>query len=155
MLKCNADAWEGSLLQIKCFGVMMKDYTVKYVLTVIGDIKQAVQNVIEYVEQHNVLGAECRYNIELVLNELLVNSFKHARPSALEPVVLLVDVADGKLKVNVTDNGNGFKYKDAQQTSEPDMLMMEYGRGLMLVRAYCDNVKYNLKGNSVEVEIVL
>jgi serine/threonine-protein kinase RsbW len=142
-------------LQIKCFGVMMKDYTVKYVLTVIGDIKQAVQNVIEYVEEHSALSAECRYNIELVLNELLVNSFKHARPSVTEPVVLLAEVAEGKLTVNVTDNGNGFKYKEAQKPSEPDMLMMEYGRGLTIVRAYCDNLKYNLKGNSVEVEIAL
>jgi serine/threonine-protein kinase RsbW len=142
-------------LQIKSFGVMMREYTIKYVLTVIGDIKQAVKNVLEYVEQQNALSAECRYNIELVLNELLVNSFKHANPSAFDPVVLLAGVSDGKLTVSVTDNGSGFKYKEESESGSSDMLMMEYGRGLMLVRAYCDDIKYNLKGNSVEVEIAL
>jgi anti-sigma regulatory factor (Ser/Thr protein kinase) len=139
----------------KRFGVMMKNFTIKYVLTVIEDIKKTVQGVVGYVEQGNELSAERRFGIELVLNELLVNCFKHTNPSASEPVVLVAGIYDGKLSVNVTDNGKGFEYATNLEPTDPVMIMEEYGRGLTLVRAFCDSIKYNLNGNSVEVEIAL
>jgi anti-sigma regulatory factor (Ser/Thr protein kinase) len=133
----------------------MKDFTVRYVLTVIEDIKKTVQGVVGYAEKNSELSSERKYNIELVLNELLVNCFKHAQPSSSQPVVLIAGIEDGKLSVNVTDSGDGFEYAQSIEPSGPEMLMREYGRGLTLVRAFCESIQYNLRGNSVEVEIAL
>lgn len=134
----------------------MKDYTEKNVLTVIDDIKPSVKKVLSCVEKCKDLNEERRYEIELVLNELLVNSFRHAKPSEGKPVVLAAEVKNGKLFISVTDGGGGFEYKICDNVLEDSTaLYRERGRGLMLVRAFCEEIRYNLKGNSVEVEIAL
>jgi anti-sigma regulatory factor (Ser/Thr protein kinase) len=134
----------------------MKDYTEKNVLTVIDDIKPSVKSVLNCVEQQRALSDERKYEIELVLNELLVNCFRHASPSMELPVELAADVDDGRLFICVTDCGEGFEYrKDFDEASDIKTLYRERGRGLMLVKAFCEEIRYNLKGNSVEVEIAL
>jgi anti-sigma regulatory factor (Ser/Thr protein kinase) len=135
----------------------MKDYTEKNVLTVIDDIKPSVKKVLSCVEKCKNLNEERRYEIELVLNELLVNSFRYAKPSVYEPVILVAGVENGKLFISVTDGGDGFEYKMNYGDTPEDSttLYRECGRGLMLVRAFCEEIRYNIKGNSVEVEIAL
>ncbi len=134
----------------------MKDYIEKNVLTAIDDIRPSVKSVLSCIEKKMPLSDERRYEIELVLNELLVNSFRHANPSCQEPVVLTAGVEDGRLKICVTDNGEGFEYsKRLGGASDSSALFRECGRGLMLVKAFCEEIRYNLKGNSVEVEIAL
>jgi anti-sigma regulatory factor (Ser/Thr protein kinase) len=135
---------------------IMRDYTEKNILTVIDDIKPSVKSVLNHVERQKALSDERKYEIELVLNELLVNCFRHANPSAELPVELAAGVDDGKLFICVTDCGAGFEYKKAfDETSDVKTLYRERGRGLMLVKAFCEEIRYNLKGNSVEVEIAL
>jgi anti-sigma regulatory factor (Ser/Thr protein kinase) len=126
-------------------------------LIAIEDIKPSVKKVLSCVEKCICLNDERRYEIELVLNELLVNSFRHARPSECDPVVLAAEVEDGRLFISVTDSGEGFKYKMNCDSAPEDsaVLYREYGRGLMLVKAFCEEIRYNMKGNSVEVEIAL
>lgn len=134
----------------------MKDYAKKNILTVIDDIKPSVKSVLDCVEQQKTLSDERKYEIELVLNELLVNCFRHASPSMELPVELAADVDDGRLFICVTDCGEGFEYKkDFDEASDIKTLYRERGRGLMLVKAFCEEIRYNLKGNSVEVEIAL
>lgn len=134
----------------------MKDYAKKNILTVIDDIKPSVKSVLDCVEQQKTLSDERKYEIELVLNELLVNCFRHASPSMELPVELAADVDDGRLFICVTDCGEGFEYKkDFDESSDIKTLYRERGRGLMLVKAFCEEIRYNLKGNSVEVEIAL
>lgn len=135
----------------------MKDYTEKNVLTAIEDIKPSVKKVINCVERCKNINEERRYEIELVLNELLVNSFRYAKPSECEPVVLAAGVENGRLFISVTDSGAGFKYRMNHDGAPEDLsvLYRERGRGLMLVRAFCEEIRYNMKGNSVEVEIAL
>jgi anti-sigma regulatory factor (Ser/Thr protein kinase) len=135
---------------------IMRDYTEKNVLTVIDDIKPSVKSVLNCVERQRTLSDERKYEIELVLNELLVNCFRHANPSAELPVELAAGVDDGRLFICVTDSGAGFEYKkDFDETADIKALYRERGRGLMLVKAFCEEIRYNIKGNSVEVEIAL
>lgn len=134
----------------------MRNYTEKNVLIVIDDIKPSVKSVLNCVEQRRPLSDERKYEIELVLNELLVNCFRHAHPTAELPVELAADVDDGRLFICVTDCGAGFEYKkDFDEAQDIKALYRERGRGLMLVKAFCEEIRYNLKGNSVEVEIAL
>lgn len=143
------------------FGVyMIMNNTRKYLLTSIEDIKRVANSVISNTEDNILLNEERKYEITLVLNELLVNCFDYAKPSVQEPVILLTCLHDGRLSMRVTDNGQGFEY-DNKKTSNyeklvnEDTLYRERGRGLMLVKAFCQEVNYNEKGNSVEVKMVL
>ena len=137
---------------------MMKNDLRKYVLTSIEDIKTATRGILAGAGRNTALSDEKKYEITLVLNELLVNCFKYTRPSSASPVVLSTNISDGKLVIRVKDNGGGFEYEtcvDDIQTPDGDALYKERGRGLMLVKALCQDIRYNGNGNSVEVKIVL
>ncbi|MGI5849907.1 MAG: ATP-binding protein [Christensenellales bacterium] len=146
------------MYKLKCSGVKMaNDY--QYVLTTISDIKTVTDHVLSGIEQHMPLNESRRYEVALVLNELLVNCFTHAAPSETEPVLLAASIIDGILSIRVTDNGDGFEYEKKinalERHTDEDGLFRERGRGLMLVKAFSQEIKYNLTGNSVEVTIVL
>lgn len=127
----------------------------RYVLTALDDIKNVTGGVIGGLSLFAPLSDERRYNISLVLNELLVNSFEHARPTPHNPVFVQAEYSGGTLRIGVTDGGEGFAYAQYAQEPEVPGIFSERGRGLKLVRAICSDVKYNDSGNSVEVFIAL
>jgi len=128
----------------------------RYVLTAMEDIKSVTGGVLSSVSRSTPLTDERRYNIALILNELLVNSFEHARPTPASPVYVKAETSGAVLRIGVTDGGKGFDYTQ-ENGSEPDdvSLFRERGRGLKLVRALCSDIQYNDAGNSVEVSIAL
>lgn len=128
----------------------------RYVLTALDDIKNVTGGVIGALSGSAPLSDEHRYNIALVLNELLVNSFEHARPTPANPVFVQAQYEGGELRIGVTDGGEGFAYAQPEGgAAEPDTQLSERGRGLKLVRALCRDIKYNDSGNSVVVSIAL
>lgn len=133
------------------------NYASRYALTSINDIKIIVNDVINGVEKHITLTEERRYDITLVINELLANSFEHAGSSEKDPVWLETDLKDGCLTINITDRGYGFAYDNVctHIPKQEEMLLKERGRGLKLVRALCQQIRYNRVGNSVTVTIAL
>ncbi len=129
------------------------EYSSRYVLTSIDDIRKVAKSVIVGIESRTALDDEHKYNIMLVINELLVNSFEHAKPCARYPVIVNTNVDGRQLYISVTDGGNGFPHKRVNK-NPIDVLYCERGRGLMLVNALCNEIKYNESGNSVEVKMI-
>jgi anti-sigma regulatory factor (Ser/Thr protein kinase) len=128
----------------------------RYVLTALDDIKSVATGVINGVSRIAPLNDERRYNIALILNELLVNSFEHAKPSPRTPVFVHAEYSGGSLHIGVTDGGAGFEHaRQLSPAEEVDAILSERGRGLKLVRALCSDICYNDHGNSVEVSIAL
>lgn len=128
----------------------------RYVLTALDDIKSVASGVIGGISRLAPLNDERRYNIALILNELLVNSFEHARPTPRTPVFVQVEYSGGSLHIGITDCGPGFDYEqDHGAEQDTDANLSERGRGLKLVRALCSDIRYNECGNSVEVSIAL
>ncbi len=126
-------------------------------LTSIDDIKRVVSGVLGGIERTRPLTDECRFNVSLVIHELLVNSFEHAVPSKKAPVIFKAGVKSELLTISVTDSGCGFNYEKvcAAISDDKDALLKERGRGLALVRALCQEICYSGVGNSVEVKIAL
>ena len=142
------------------FGVsIMRDFSKKYILTSIDDIKTAAEGVLHGLDEGFSISDEKRYEITLVINELLVNSFQHAQPSGDAPVVFDAHTHSGQLDMRVKDSGQGFAFQcrvsQIEDRDEKPHLFRERGRGLMLVEAFCQEMHYNGKGNSVEVRIAL
>jgi anti-sigma regulatory factor (Ser/Thr protein kinase) len=127
----------------------------RYVLTALDDIKNVTSGVIGGLSRFAPLSDERRYNIALVLNELLVNSFEHARPTSASPVFVKAEYSGGTLRIGVTDGGDGFAHAQIGEAEEINGSLGERGRGLKLVRALCSDIRYNDCGNSVEVFIAL
>ena len=138
---------------------MKTNFIREYILTDIKDIKVAIDGVMSGIEGLFVLSDARKYEIKLVMNELLVNCFDHSCPKEKQTVVLKVSAKTDKVRIRVKDNGQGFEYeytnKRLGSPISKERLYSEDGRGLMLVNAFCDNVKYFGNGNSVEVNIAL
>ncbi len=134
-------------------------YASRYVLTSIEDIKTVANSVLNGVGRYTALTEEHRFNIALVINELLVNSFEHAKPSPRTPVIFAAGMHGRSLSIGVKDGGQGFEFDQAiEQVSQPvdeGALYAERGRGLRLVQALCQEINYDGRGNSVEVKIAL
>lgn len=128
-------------------------------LTSIDDIKTVATGVITGVGRHAALSEERRFDIALVINELLVNSFEHAGPSGKTPVILAAGMQGNSLCIGIKDGGEGFEIDQAMERLarpvDEDGLYKERGRGLRLVQALCQDMNFGGRGNSVEVRIDL
>jgi anti-sigma regulatory factor (Ser/Thr protein kinase) len=137
----------------------MRDFTKKYMLTSLDDIKIVTDGVIDALGAGFNISEQKKYEISLVVNELLVNCFKHANPAVMGPVVFDASSHGGQLDIRVTDSGAGFAYRrhvDDLEENKGDMrLLSEHGRGLILVEAFCQKMIFSGRGNSVQVTIAL
>lgn len=62
-------------------------------------------------------------------------------------VTVCIDVHD--LRIVITDQGNGFDQSTLPDPTDPEYLLRPSGRGLLLMRAFMDDVQYNDTGNEV------
>lgn len=95
--------------------------------------------------------------LEVALNEAVNNGFKYAQGKVSAPAVTLsMYVLHSKfLVIRVKDNGSGFRADQvmakvsALEEDEEEWEWGESGRGIYIMEAVMDEVRYNAKGNSV------
>ena len=90
------------------------------------------------------------FSIRLALEEALVNAIKHGNQMDLQKKVqvsyrLLAD----RFEVAIADEGSGFDPNDVPDPTAIENLERPCGRGLMLMRHYMSEVRYNDRGNAV------
>ena len=54
----------------------------------------------------------------------------------------------------ITDEGPGFDVDSLPDPTDPENLLRPSGRGVMLMTAFMDNVQFNDRGNSVELQVI-
>lgn len=92
------------------------------------------------------------FGIKLALEEGLNNAIKHG--NACDPartVEVVYDVSEKQLEVTITDEGHGFQPDDVPDPTADENLEKPSGRGIMLMRAYMDEVEYNKRGNRLRL----
>lgn len=96
--------------------------------------------------------------LEIALNEAVNNAFKYALDKVATPAVTLsMYLFQSKfLLIRVKDNGSGFradqvlaKVSALDKEAEKEWEWGESGRGIFIMEAVMDKVRYNAKGNSV------
>ena len=96
-----------------------------------------------------VLGEE--HGIEIALREALANAVVHGSPSGGEiKVHVRCRCGPGnEISIVVTDHGKGFDFRNVSSlTSEP---AGEHGRGILLMKAYMDDVHFERGGTEVHM----
>lgn len=98
----------------------------------------------------------CRYSddsvfaVQLALEEALANAVKHGnRNDAAKSITVRYAVNEEKAIVVVRDEGGGFLPEDVPDCTSPDRLPLPNGRGIMLIRAYMDEVCFRDCGREV------
>ena len=123
-------------------------------LTIASDLTAARR-----VEQHLLTSLRQRscpqdtlFAIRLALEEALSNAIKHG--NGLDPsktVTVEFSVSPDELRIVITDQGRGFNPSTVPDPTTDDHLEQPNGRGIMLMRAYMDEVAYNPQGNEVRM----
>lgn len=93
-----------------------------------------------------------KFAIKLALEESLVNAIKHGNKfDQSKQVTVTWDISDKFAKFSITDEGEGFLPEKVPDPTCDENLLRPCGRGLMLMRAYMDEVSYNDPGNQVHM----
>ena len=92
------------------------------------------------------------FAIKLALEEALNNAIKHGNGfDAAKTVEVVFDVDAKQAVVTVTDQGKGFDPETVPDPTVDENLEKPCGRGIMLMKAYMDEVEYNGTGNQVRL----
>jgi serine/threonine-protein kinase RsbW len=95
-------------------------------------------------------------NVALAVREAVINAILHGNRQDPARSVDLTLRANGKgLTVRIADHGEGFDPERAQDPTSGDARLRTSGRGLLLIRAFVDEVKFKRrKGRGMEITLV-
>ncbi|MFQ5889072.1 MAG: ATP-binding protein [Gemmatimonadota bacterium] len=113
-------------------------------------LQDAVAQVVEACERLAFTGSRARLNLRVALGEAVANAILYGnQEDPNKRVRVSAKLESGRAHVVVTDEGTGF---DPTAVEDPTSLQNRYrsrGRGLFLLRALADEVRYNEAGNAV------
>jgi len=92
------------------------------------------------------------FGVRLALEEALVNAIKHGnRLDPAKHVTVRYTIDAERIFIEIEDEGPGFSPSDVPDPTLPENLEQPSGRGLMLMRAYMDQIEYRGPGNCVRM----
>ena len=85
--------------------------------------------------------------------QALVNAIKHGNQyDTNKRVHVVCKISRSRVRIEITDEGNGFNLQCIPDPTEDENLEKPSGRGIMLMRNYMSLVQYNDVGNCVVME---
>jgi serine/threonine-protein kinase RsbW len=93
------------------------------------------------------------FGVHLATEEAIVNAILHG--NQLDPqkrVKVSCQVTPRRVRLEITDEGPGFKPETVPDCTREDRLDMPGGRGLLLMRSFMSKIEYNDRGNAVVLE---
>lgn len=104
------------------------------------------------VEEVNAagFGDKQMFAIRLALAEVLANAVRHGnRLNPAKSVTVVWEVTPQRFTISVEDQGTGFNPDDVPDPTLEENLLRPCGRGVMLIRAYLTEVRYENGGRRV------
>ena len=90
------------------------------------------------------------FAIKLSIEEAFANAIKHGnRYDERKTLAISWEYSGDKLIITIKDDGKGFKPSAVPDPTIAENRERPYGRGLMLINAYMDEVSHNDRGNSI------
>ena len=112
-------------------------------------IRSAVGRVLDLIQRETPLTEKDRFEVKLIVNELLANGFFHGNGGDVSKgLTLTVIVDENMMTVEVQDQGPGFDYVHTSVAQGDE----EHGRGLMLIQALSDQVDFKKRGSCIAVQ---
>jgi serine/threonine-protein kinase RsbW len=91
-------------------------------------------------------------NLFIALDEAFVNAVKHGNKFDVAKLVrITADVSAKEARFTVEDEGEGFDVSAIPDPLDPQNLFKTSGRGVLIIHNVMDEVKYNERGNRVEM----
>ena len=101
------------------------------------------------MEQHGYDDDAC-FAVKLSVEESIINAIRHGNKfDRSRCVEIRFDVSDECVRIHVRDEGKGFNPCCVPDPTSEENLPKPHGRGIMLMRAYMDEVYYADDGREV------
>ena len=94
-------------------------------------------------------------DISIALTELVNNAIHHGNKDDTDKTVTVTfTLTEEALRIAIRDEGEGFQREKLNNPLHPENLMADNGRGIYLVEALMDEVRYNFSDQGTEVIII-
>jgi len=95
------------------------------------------------------------YEFRLILNELIANGTVHGNKRLCDKTITaqIESINGDTISIMIRDEGSGFDYKRFFENAYPCDInpFSERGRGLKLIKAMCDSIRFNHRGNQIQI----
>jgi len=99
------------------------------------------------LEAHHY-GEHDTFAIRLAFEEAATNAITHGiKEDPARHVTIEFAVDDAKVEMTIADEGPGFDFAHIEDPTAERNILKEYGRGVMLIHSFMDEVHYNRVGN--------
>ncbi|PCG20824.1 ATP-binding protein [Brachyspira sp. G79] len=109
---------------------------------------EVIMNAIEHGNLHILYETKKEWLKKNIYNKKLKELLKTDKAKNTH-VEIVLKIEDDNIYINVKDQGLGFKPKQEAKKINNDGFARESGRGMMMIKSYFDEVKFNKKGNSI------
>lgn len=93
------------------------------------------------------------FGIRLSVDEAVTNAIKHGNKLSPDKTVRIdFQLSDKGVRIEIEDQGAGFRPEDVPDPTADENLERPNGRGLMLMRQFMTRIEYSPKGNVVVME---
>lgn len=120
----------------------------------VGYVRDVVSEVVDACERLAFSGSRATLNLRVALGEALANAILYGNRESPDKLVRVdADLSAGSAVVTVADEGPGFDPAAVADPTRPENRDRSHGRGLFLLRALADEVRFNEKGNAVTLVV--
>ena len=119
-----------------------------------GASRLIMEELLDRLGEHGWASADI-FSIHLAAEEAIVNAIVHGNKLDVDKKVQVKCFVSPKAaRIEITDEGDGFKPEEVPDCTQDDRLEVPNGRGVMLIHNFMTRVEYNEKGNRVLMEKV-
>jgi serine/threonine-protein kinase RsbW len=98
---------------------------------------------------------DVRGGISMAVREAMINAVMHGNGySPDKRVKLTFDQSGGNLVITIRDEGAGMNPEEVPDPLAPENLMKQSGRGIFLMRAFMDDVKFRKLEPGTEITLI-
>lgn len=114
---------------------------------------QAVQErIVQHMEQLTYSMRDI-FAIRLAIEEALTNAIRHGnRRDESKQVHVSCQIDTSKLRIAITDDGEGFDPADVPDPTSEEFLERTSGRGILLMRTYMSLCEHSMGGRRITIE---
>ena len=114
-----------------------------------SELLRVEETIVPALEERGY-GQRALFGVKLALEEAVINAMLHGnKMDKTKDVIVRFKIDDDKLLVEVQDEGEGFDLKAVPDPTLDENLEADHGRGIILMRAYMDEVRYSQSGSTV------
>ena len=114
---------------------------------------EAIQNAIDAAMASAGYSKASLFAVRLAFQEAIANAFNHGHRNLPPDTPARVEyrVSPAEVVIVIEDQGPGFQTDAVADCTLDENLEVPRGRGVMLIRNYMTEVRYNEKGNRIEM----